>query len=268
MPIIGIDYNKCTLCRTCLTACPRFLYQEKEEKTQIEFAGPVKRCVLCGQCIAQCPEEAILYEGMGEAISVENVGTPEKIVSYEKAYNFLASLRSIRRYKPDKVPDELLKKVIRAMEYAATGANMRSEKFFIVSDKSKLKEFSDAVIEEICKDQILSAQFSEQLRRHSKHFQYPIYFDAPHVIFVSSNLNIMTGGFNIGNIITFGRLAAQSLGLGTCWNGWTQLAIERNKEIKRIANIKGIVVAAFTIGYPDLTYYWIPPRSSKRVKGL
>jgi len=268
MPIIGIDYSKCTVCRTCLTVCPRYLYEEKEEKAQIEFTGLIKRCILCGQCIAQCPEDAILYEGMGEAILVENVGTPEKIISYDKIYNFLASLRSIRRYKPDKVPNNLLKKVIRAMEYGATGANMRSEKFFIVSDKFKLKELSDAVLEEISKDQMLNDQFGEQIRRHSQFYQYPTYFDAPHVIFVSNNLNMMTGGFNIGNIITFGRLAAQSLGLGTCWNGWTQLAIERNKEIKKIVNIKGIVVAAFTIGFPDLTYYRIPPRSQKRVKGL
>ncbi|MFX1494412.1 MAG: nitroreductase family protein [Promethearchaeota archaeon] len=268
MPIIGIDYNKCTVCRICLSACPRYLYQENEGKAQISFAGPVKKCILCGQCIAQCPEDAILYEGMGEAISVENVETPEKIISYEKAYNFLASLRSIRRYKPEKVPDGLLKNVIKAMEYAATGANMRSEKFVIVSDKFKLKKLSDAVLEEIFKDQLLNDQFGEQLRRHSQHYQYPIYFDAPHVIFVSNNLKMMMGGFNIGNIITFGRLAAQSLGLGTCWNGWTQLAIERNKEVKKIVNIKGIVVAAFTIGFPDLTYYRIPPRSPKRVKIL
>jgi len=268
MPIIGIDYSKCTICRTCLTACPNYLYQENEEKAQIEFVGPIKRCILCGQCIAQCPEEAILYEGMGEAIVIENVGTPDKIVSYDKLFNFLASLRSIRHYKPDKVPDELLKKVIKAMEYAATGANMRSEKFFIVSDKSKLKKLSDAVLEEIFKDQIVNDRINEQLRRRSQLYQYPLYFDAPHVIFVSSNLNMIMGGFNIGNIITFGRLAAQSLGLGTCWSGWTQIAIERNKEIKEIANIKGIVVAAFAIGFPDLTYYRIPPRSSKRVIGL
>ena len=268
MPITGIDYSKCTLCRTCLTACPRYLYQENEKKAQIEFVGPVKRCVLCGQCIAQCPEEAILYEGMGEAISIENVGMPDKIVSYDKLYNFLASLRSIRRYKPEKVPDELLKKVIKTMEYAATGANMRSEKFFIVSDKSKLKELSDAVFKEIFKDQMLNNQVSEQLRKRHQHYQYPLYFDAPHVIFVSNNLNMMMGGFNIGNIITFGRLAAQSLGLGTCWSGWTQIAIERNKEIKKIVNIKDIVVAAFTIGFPDLKYYRLPPRPPKRVIGL
>ncbi len=268
MPITGIDYSKCTVCRICLSACPRYLYQENEEKAQIEFAGPVKRCILCGQCIAQCPEDAILHEGMGEAISVEYVGTPEKIVPYEKVFNFLASLRSIRRYKPDTIPDELLKKVIRAMKYGATGANMRSEKFLIVSDKSKLKELSDAVMEAIFKDQLLNDQFGEQLRIHRQHYHYPIYFDAPHVIFVSNNLKMMMGGFNIGNIITFGRLAAQSLGLGTCWNGWTQLAIESNKEIKKIVNIKGIVVAAFTIGFPDLIYYRLPPRSPKRVKGL
>jgi hypothetical protein len=76
------------------------------------------------------------------------------------------------------------------------------------------------------------------------------------------------GAFNFGNIITYGRLAAQSLGLGTCWNGWTQLGVNINPKIKRIAKIRGNLVCAFTIGYPKTKYFRVPPRSQKKVQVL
>ena len=76
----------------------------------------------------------------------------------------------------------------------------------------------------------------------------------------------MTSGNNMGIIITYGRLAAQALGLGTCWNGWTQIAIHLNPKIKKIAKLRGKAVAAFTIGYPDTEYHRIPPRPMNKVR--
>ena len=73
---------------------------------------------------------------------------------------------------------------------------------------------------------------------------------------------------NIGIIITYGRLAAQSLGLGTCWNGLTQIASLVNKKVMTLASIRGKHMGAFTIGYPDIFYKQCPPRSRKPVKGL
>ena len=73
---------------------------------------------------------------------------------------------------------------------------------------------------------------------------------------------------NIGIIITYGRLAAQSLGLGTCWNGWTQIASLESKKVLKLAGIRGKRMGAFTIGYPYITHMRCPPRSRKPVKGL
>ncbi|MHA1527349.1 MAG: nitroreductase family protein, partial [Promethearchaeota archaeon] len=135
MPILGIDYEKCINCGTCLLACGT------PEAEDSEYG-----CNQCGQCIAQCPEDAILYD-MGESFTFEHIENPKKIIPYETFFNFLVANRSVRRYKKEKVPKEILNKVILAMSRAPTGANMRSETFTVVSNPQKIKELSDAVVE-------------------------------------------------------------------------------------------------------------------------
>jgi nitroreductase/NAD-dependent dihydropyrimidine dehydrogenase PreA subunit len=267
MPIIGIDYEKCINCGNCRTICFLFSRSDKEND-KIIFQGPQAYCNLCGHCIAVCPEDAILYEGIGEAYAYEGVDKPENIASFDTVYKILRANRSIRRYKKEKVPTEILKKVFEAMEHAPTGSNMRSEKFLILSDEEQIRTLSDAVQEELFKNPLMSDRYKEIFAIMKKIFRSPIYFDAPHVIFVYSSTDLESEANNIGIIITYGRLAAQALGLGTCWNGLTQIAMMSNPKIKKLAGMRGRKVGVFTIGYPDVTYYRSPPRSAKRIKGL
>ena len=267
MPIIGINYKKCNNCGICTSACPipgYFYSRNEEDKVMYDSHG--KKCQMCGQCIAQCPEDAIMHENMGDTFTFDGIQDLKLNVSYETIFHFLAGNRSTRRYKNEKVPSEVLEQVIRAMSYAPTGINMRSEKFTVISNRETLKTLSDAIKTELQKDPSIWRMFRRQFSLLEGIYDIPVYYDAPHVIVISSPMNTVMGGFNIGNIITYGRLAAQSLGLGTCWNGWTQMAMESNPKLKRIAKIKGNLIIAFTIGYPDVFYYRVPPRSQKKVK--
>ncbi len=270
MPVIGIDYDKCANCGTCVLACPdpEAFFKRDEEQDKVIFEDLEKGCIECGQCVSQCPEEAILFENMGDSYTFDNIESPEKIISYDSILNFLSANRSIRRYKKEKVPNDVLNKVFKAMQRAPTAGNMRTENFTIISDTDKIKEMSNAVAEVINTDPSLKNQFGRQLAIYGKKFRSPLYYDAPHLVFVTSQLNFVMEGFNIGNIVTYGRLAAQALGLGTCWNGWTLIATQINPKIKRVVKVRGQIVAVFTLGYPDLKYYRTPPRAMKKVKGL
>ena len=267
MPIIGIDYDKCSKCGTCLRACPRDLYKD-DSQNKIIFEDLKQICTRCGQCVAQCPEDAILYENMGESYVYEGINNPEKIITYENMFKFLRAHRSIRRYKKEKVPVEILRKVFDAMQYAPTGRNMRSESFSILSDDNAIKNLSDAVMEELRKNKMFKSMYEVSFTKYEKEFRSGVYFDAPHVIFVYSQLNAEFGAHNIANIITYGRLAAHTLGLGTCWNALTQVAMDLNPKLMKLARIRGKKVGVYTIGYPTATYYRTSPRFIKHVKGL
>ncbi|MFX0042365.1 MAG: nitroreductase family protein, partial [Candidatus Hodarchaeota archaeon] len=176
--------------------------------------------------------------------------------------------RSIRFYKDKKVPDDILQKVVRAMECAPTAGNLRGEKFVILSDQEQLKDLSDAIIEELLTNPSTKSHFAGSFEVKKKFYNYPVFYDAPHVIIVYSAGKTTFEHYNIGNIITYGQLAAQSLGLGTCWIGWMQIAFEFNPKLTKLVGIRGRSWGVMTIGYPDIKYLRCPPRSRKKVKGL
>lgn len=268
MPIIGIDYEKCNSCRMCILECPRRFFLD-ESNNKVFFEDVDNTCSLCGHCIAVCPEDAILYEDFGDEIfTFDGIDHLEKIIPYESLYKFIRAHRSIRHFKNKEVPKEVLMKVLDLMQYAPTGSNLRYEKYVVISDREKLKSISDAVVETLLQNPGMRDQYEISFNLLDKHYEIPVFFDAPHVVFVYSMLDMQLADHNIGIIITYGRLAAQSLGLGTCWNGWTQIASQDNKKIMKLAGIRGKHMGAFIIGYPNISYKRCPPRSRKPVKGL
>ncbi len=267
MSIVGINYEKCNSCNLCVAAC--HLFKRDKEQDKIVFNDPTDFCNSCGQCIAQCKvEDAILHEGLGESYTYECVNNPEKLVPYDTLYKFLRANRSVRRFKKKEVPNDVLKKVFEAMTHAPTAVNARTESFSILSDREQIKKLNDAVIEELLKNPQAKAKYGLLFKLLGKAFYSPIYFDAPHVIFVDSPDVSENEANNIGIIITYGRLAAQALGLGTCWNGWTTGAMRLNPKIRELANITGKTVGIFIVGYPAVKYYRSPPRTPKIIKGL
>ncbi len=267
MGIIGIDHEICTKCKECIKECPSMLFSIGEGG-EIIYEDLEGACIKCGHCVAVCPVDAVKYEKMGDSFEFKGIQHPEKLISYDEIYKSLTSLRSVRRYKPQKVPQELLTKVTDIMQYAPTGANMRSENITIISNKEQMKKLSIAVINALSKDKRWGPLYKEEFEVMSEHYEAPAFYDAPHVIVVYTSMPMVINHFNIGNIITYGRIAAQALGLGTCYIGWTQMAMMIDPKVKSLAKARGNVLCAFTIGYPDVKYQRIPPRSSKRIKTI
>ncbi|MHA1467143.1 MAG: nitroreductase family protein [Promethearchaeota archaeon] len=71
-----------------------------------------------------------------------------------------------------------------------------------------------------------------------------------------------------GIALTYGMLAAESLGLGTCWIGMVQGAVSANRDILKILGIRGYVLGAFTLGFPAVKYRRTVPRAPLKIQGL
>ena len=55
---LALDKEKCTLCLSCINACPAGALQDNPLAPQLKFIE--KNCVQCGLCVKTCPESALM----------------------------------------------------------------------------------------------------------------------------------------------------------------------------------------------------------------
>lgn len=57
---LRVNQDACTLCLSCVGACPAGALQDNPERPQLRFIE--KNCVQCGLCVSTCPEHALELE--------------------------------------------------------------------------------------------------------------------------------------------------------------------------------------------------------------
>ena len=54
---VEVNKDSCTLCMSCVSACPANALQDNQASPQLRFVE--KNCVQCGLCVSTCPEKAL-----------------------------------------------------------------------------------------------------------------------------------------------------------------------------------------------------------------
>jgi ferredoxin len=54
---VEVNKGSCTLCMSCVSACPANALQDNQQAPQLRFVE--KNCVQCGLCVSTCPEKAL-----------------------------------------------------------------------------------------------------------------------------------------------------------------------------------------------------------------
>jgi ferredoxin len=57
---VKVNADACTLCMSCVSACPAGALQDNPDAPQLRFVE--KNCVQCGLCVTTCPEKALQLE--------------------------------------------------------------------------------------------------------------------------------------------------------------------------------------------------------------
>ena len=159
--------------------------------------------------------------------------------------------RSIKKYKSDPVPKQLIEKIVEAGTYAATGRNLQSPIIIAVTNKElrdKLSRINAAV---------MGATGDP-------------FYNAPCVLVVLADRGvsgnyIYDGSLVMGNLM----LAATSLGLGSCWIHRARETFElpEGKEILQSLGIEGdfVGIGNCVVGYPDCETPAAKPRKENWV---
>ncbi len=240
---MGIENEPCIKCRECVKDCPAHLFFSPPtpagEKRKVIFKDPYNRCIKCGHCIAICPMNAILYEDAEQAFEFEEAKDPSLIVNFETLSKILRSRRSTRRYKPDSVPKEEILAVLESTRYAPSAGNAQSWEYIVLTDLKKIDKVRKAAIKmmkllrkvvnfrkllslfvssnvkEFLNDPATKIGLDDFFKR-IKEGQDPIFFKAPVVIITYAPKSSRFSSADAGIALTYGMLAAQTRGLGSC----------------------------------------------------
>jgi nitroreductase len=58
-------------------------------------------------------------------------------------FEVMATMRAMRRLKPDPVPDELLDRLVEAATWAPSGSNMQAYSFIVVTDRAQMRRLAE-----------------------------------------------------------------------------------------------------------------------------
>lgn len=145
--------------------------------------------------------------------------------------------RSIRKYRPDPVPEDILNEIIKAGTYAATGRGAQSPIIIAVTNKELRDKLSNMNAE------IMGTPNIDP------------FYGAPVVLIVLADKTRPTylydGSLVMGNLM----LAAHDLGIGSCWihRAKEEFECPEGKEILKSLGIEGEYegIGHCILGYAD-----------------
>ncbi len=295
MRILGIDDEKCIKCLECVKECPMRLYKKPETKVgenrKVFFADPLNACNECGHCVSLCPTGAIQYENDEKTFEFEEAQDPSTIVDFDTMLKVLRSRRSIRQYKKQAVPKEEIEAVLNAIRYAPSASNAQSWEFIVLTDPEKIETLRKCVVNMMLlmrkllryvkilkplipkgvRDKALDPStlaMLEDFLEGVKNGEDQVFYNAPVVIITYASEYGSMAGNDAGIAFTYGMLAAQARGLGTCWIGFAQEALRRFKknrkrfDIPKHKNVNGVLI----LGYPAVKFRRVPPRDPPKIR--
>jgi nitroreductase len=185
----------------------------------------------------------------------------------------ITSRKSIRRYRPDPIPDEMIDKILEAARWAPTGENYQPWRLIVIRDQETRNRIGDlaklgsgsrmtawycmgemqkrfeGIKDPEKRDRVLKFMYSGEVSEFAK--------QAPLVIAVIGSL--MEGSvdvpYDLSACIENILLEAHSLGLGACW---VHGPVASTRDAKKFKEILGIptgmgeykVIAYVAIGWP------------------
>ena len=252
-----IDVERCTQCGLCVKSCQAELLLLDPHPTMLD--GDL--CILCGHCQAICPAEAISLDGKDPA---RNQPVPRR-KNPESLKNLILSRRSMRRFKNKDVPPEIIDDLLTTAWHAPTGANRRALEFSVLADRAAMHKFRALVYQKVAeniKNPPLQQHLAMPYMRHAimawaDSKQDIIFRGAPHALVISSLPEAATGEEDALIALSYFELYAQSLSLGTLWDGLLTWAVK--DFAPGLQSCLGIAPGAkvhygMVFGYPGLTY--------------
>lgn len=283
--MIHIDPERCTACGACHRICPRYVPVVVEDpaarrgKRTIVSPERAGVCIHCGHCAAVCPADAITVDGLPPEAYVP---LPVTAVDPDVLLGLMEKRRSIRRFKPDPVPREVLDRILEAAHRAPPATGKACVGVIVIDKPERLQELSRhtyALFEKLQKllrhpiaRHIVRLRVGARRLGHLRSFVFPglewyerwyregrsdeVRRDAPVVMLFHAPVDTAVGDESCLIAALHAVFMAETLGVGTLVNGFFGPACNQSPELRAMLHLPPDreVYASLCLGYARHPY--------------
>lgn len=274
----SVDAERCKGCGLCVRTCPEEVLVMEDGRPRAA-AGTFLGCIACGQCMAVCPTGGITVSGRGLRPD-DRIELPprDRQATLEQFEALAVARRSVRRFKPEDVPRDLLEQVVRVASTAPMGIPPSDVGVVVFSRREQVRAFAEdacacfekagkffhPIVLGLMRPFIGKSQYEmfrdfirpllrllpEMWKQGRDKFTY----DAPALMLFHHGP--MTDATDCTIAATYAMLAAETMGLGSCMLG-TTVALSNDKRLKAKYGIppENKVGVALALGYPDVHFH-------------
>ncbi len=161
--------------------------------------------------------------------------------------------RSVRAYDSKPIPEDMLHTIIEAGNEAPSAMNSQPWRFVIVRSRDAKRKLLAAALPQAKKIADLVKASDpvryEAIRKRYSELPDPVYYSAPAVVFVIGSGRFAAHSCPLAceNMM----LAAQSLGLGSCWVGSGAMVLD-DRDVKKLLELAEgeSIFGPILLGYP------------------
>lgn len=283
-----IDPNLCRNCGLCVTVCQSGIYAQGEGHAVLA-AQPPSKCFLCGQCVAVCAPGAITLEGSrgGKEIGAVEAAAAEQLLA------LMCKRRSVRVYRDEPVPYELLEQIVQAAAAAPMCFPPTDVEVTVLTTREHVAPIAPACLKQVRELHKLTASSLGRLifrcMAGAQAYQLIMKYLLPHftpwlnqpgieewdfctwgapaLLIFHQRRDKPTGETDCLLASTHAMLMAEALGLGSIMLGLASATIERDKSLReRYALPSGnAVYHTLAVGWPGVHFSRELERELKRV---
>jgi nitroreductase/NAD-dependent dihydropyrimidine dehydrogenase PreA subunit len=268
MELLQVNRELCTKCGICAAICPNGLIGIGAEGPQEQM---IENCLACGHCVAACPQGALDNR---KAPLADQAQLPQyPVIDSQTAARFLRGRRSIRNYQKKQISREKLLELLEIARFAPSGCNSQGLSYLVVQNPAVLKEITARTIEwldgQVKAGVPWAAGFAGVVAIYRDNGYDVILREAPSLIIATAPQEMgMMAHENARFALEYVELYATSLGLGTCWAGFVELAAGSNYQplLAALRLPEGTAFAgAMMAGYPQYTFKRLVDRNPLQV---
>lgn len=269
--MLTIDKEKCNQDGICVAECPMKIIDMKDEGFPRPVRGAEKLCIDCGHCVAVCPTGALTHDHLApeECLAVN----PEWLLDGPRAEHFLRYRRSIRTYKKKPVDRELLAELIRIARYAPSGHNTQPVRWQVIHEADEVQRLSGLAVDWMRHQIETHPGMAKMMHLDLVVAAWDMGVDtisrgAPHLILANGSRDNPAAQSACTIALTYLDLAAPSLGLGTCWNGFFNAAAMQWEPLQQALGLekRQVNFGAMMVGFPRFAYHRMPERKVPAIR--